>query len=130
VGGSSYTIELPPGLPRLSLNDRIHWRVRAKRGADLKNAALFAAVEGNIPHLRRVQIDVEYQPPDNRRRDADNPLATVKYLIDGLVKAGVVPDDQCPRYVEWIRCRIGEKYPQGRFVLTLTEVSDDGDRED
>ena len=30
---------------------------------------------------------------DNRRRDLDNYSATVKMILDGMVAAGVMPDD-------------------------------------
>jgi hypothetical protein len=81
------------------------------------------ALHDKVPRMERVSILAEYQPPpDGRRRDADNPIASVKALIDGIVKAGVLADDECPRYVTSVTCRIGEPYPRGRLVLVLTEV--------
>jgi Holliday junction resolvase RusA-like endonuclease len=80
------------------------------------------ALAAKVPHLERVSIVVEYQPPDRRRRDADNPAPSAKACIDGIVAAGVLTDDACPRYVTEIRCTIGEQYPRGRLVLQITEV--------
>jgi crossover junction endodeoxyribonuclease RusA len=118
----TFTIELPPGLPMLSLNDRDHWAARKRRSDELLKAAWAMALAARIPPLERVSVLAEYQPPDMRHRDADNPVASVKACIDGIVKAGVLPDDECPRYITEVICRIGEPYPRGRLVLTLTEV--------
>lgn len=41
---------------------------------------------------------------ENRRRDVDNVSATVsKFCLDGLVKAGILPDDS-QKYVNKIEC--------------------------
>lgn len=80
------------------------------------------ARQARIPRLERVSVVAEYQPPDQRRRDADNPAPSVKACIDGIVAAGVLDDDESPRYVAEIICRIGEPYPGGRMVLFLAEV--------
>ena len=42
---------------------------------------------------------------------------------DGIVMAGVLEDDECPRYVAGIWCTIGEIFPRGRLVLHLTELA-------
>ena len=123
AGSTTWTVELPPGLPLLSLNGREHWAVRARYTRTLKKAAWATALQAKIPRLERVSVVAEYQPPDRRHRDSDNPAASVKACIDGIVQAGVLPDDESPRYVESVTYRIGEPYPKGRLVLYLTEVS-------
>ena len=86
------------------------------------------AKQAKIPPLGRVSVVVEYQPPPvSRRRDADNPSPSVKACLDGIVAAGVLVDDECPRYVTGIWCTIGEPYPKGRLVIHLTEVAAGGD---
>jgi crossover junction endodeoxyribonuclease RusA len=120
----TYTVELPAGLKLLSLNDRLHWAERDRRTEALKKAAWAMAWQAKIPPLGRVSIVAEYQPPDGRHRDADNIAPAAKAAIDGLVIAQVVPDDESPRYVTEVICRIGEPYPRGRLVLRLTEVTE------
>src|SRR5690606_17565708 len=74
-----------------------------------------------IPRLARIQVDGIYEPPDKRRRDAGNWLATYKAQIDGLVDAGVVEDDDHTRVhgpFPWI----GDLFPMGRIVLVITEL--------
>ena len=118
----TYTIALPAGLKLLNLNDRGHWATRYRRSQDLKKAACVMALKAKVPRLGRVSVVAEYQPPDRRHRDADNPVASVKAAIDGIVAAGVLPSDESPRYVESVTCRIGQPYPKGRLVLYVTEV--------
>lgn len=119
----SWTIELPAGLKVLSLNQRSHWAEKNRRGAELKKAAWAMAISRRVPHLDRISVIVEYQPPDRRHRDADNVgPPSGKYAIDGLVAAKIIPDDESPRYVADIRYRLGPICPKGRLVLHITEV--------
>jgi crossover junction endodeoxyribonuclease RusA len=123
----TFTIELPPGLKLLSLNDREHWAERARRTEALKKAAWAMALQAKIPRLERVAVTVEYQPRDLRHYDAENTCApSGKACLDGIVAAGVLEDDECPRYVTGIWCTIGSLYPKGRLVLHLTEVAATG----
>lgn len=120
----SWMLELPPGLKLLSLNDRLHYYERNRRAASIKKAAWAMALQAKIPPLARVSVVVEYQPPDGRHRDADNiPAASGKHAIDGIVAAGILPDDESPRYVADLRYRLGPVHPGGRLVLHITELA-------
>ena len=108
----------------LSLNQRLHWAEKNRRGAELRKAAWAMAISRRVPHLDRISVLVEYQPPDKRHRDADNVgPPSGKYAIDGLVAAKIILDDESPRYVADIQYEIGPVYPHGRLVLHLTEVT-------
>lgn len=121
--GRSWTIKLPAGLRLLSLNGREHYMERHRRAQALKKAAWAMARNARIPSLERVSLVVEYQPPDRRHRDADNAAtASGKPCIDGLVAAGVIEDDESPRYVAEVAYRIGAPHPGGRLVLHVTEA--------
>lgn len=123
AGLREITIELPPGLPLLSLNGRQHWAASNRDAQALKQAARAIAANARLPALDRAVITVEYQPPDKRRRDPDNYAASGKPLIDGLVAAGVLPDDD-GRHVTAVHFEIGPLYrlhPRGRLVLRVRE---------
>ncbi|AYD89689.1 hypothetical protein D5R93_05835 [Actinomyces lilanjuaniae] len=77
----------------LSLNDRRHWSQAAPRRRAIRQVAAQTAVVGRAPRLRRARLAVEIAFPDRRRRDPHNFMATVKPIVDGLVDAGVLPDD-------------------------------------
>jgi hypothetical protein len=113
---------MPAGQKMLSLNSRYHWAERRRRTGQLKNDACQMARSLKIPRLERVTIVVEYQPPDRRRRDADNAAtASGKPCIDGLVLAGVLEDDDSAHVLS-VTYRIGEIYRLGRLILHVTEV--------
>ncbi len=118
----TFVLELPPGLKMLSLNGRYHWSERNRLNAAIKKAAWALAVNAKIPRLDRVSIMAVYEPPDRRNRDADNLAMAAKAAIDGIAAAGVVEGDWSAHVTEVI-CRIGERYPKGRLVVHITEVT-------
>jgi crossover junction endodeoxyribonuclease RusA len=89
-----WTLRLPYDRPPLNLNDRKHWAQVAKVKRQLRADARNLALAARLPRrLARVHITLHWQPPDRRRRDTDNPIATLKPLIDGLRDYGLVVDD-------------------------------------
>lgn len=115
------TIALPPGLPMLSLNGRDHWAKRADATRDIK-AATWALAHGTAP-FPRAEVTVTYQPPDKRRRDPDNLAPSGKAAIDGIVAAGVLPDDD-GEHVTAVTYEIGPVHPRGRLVITVREAQE------
>lgn len=82
------------------MNDRMHWRAKAKIKHELRTYvcnALQALQPGQTEHVR---LRLHYVPRDGRRRDSDNLVETLKVCKDALVDAGIVPDDT-PNYVTW-----------------------------
>lgn len=95
MSASRWTIGLPYERPPLSLNyhltrpheNRVTGEVRAV-GCQLARAA-------RIGRHARVAVELHWRPASGRTatRDTENPVPTLKALCDGLVDAGVVPDD-------------------------------------
>lgn len=92
-----WRIDLPFTKP-LSLNGREHWRVKAKRVSEVRKATALLTRSANVPALNRISVELHYAPRDKRRRDPLNLVATLKPIEDGIVDAGVIPDDT-PRYL-------------------------------
>ena len=75
----------------LSMNQRLnhftknektqYWRERARLDAR------------GIPQVDWARVVIFYRFPDNRRREVNNLMPTSKAIVDGLVDAGVFPDD-------------------------------------
>lgn len=84
---------LPWEKPPLSMNDRRHWSHKHQWTKALRGTAFYLARSARIPDLGRCSVELVYSPATRRTRDADNIFATLKPLADGLVDAGVVPDD-------------------------------------
>lgn len=113
----SWRVELPISRP-LSLNARMHWRVKAKHTAALRALAGVVIRDAEIPPLPHLRAWVEYQPRDARRRDPINLIPTLKACEDALQDQGVVPDDT-PEYVESVMPKILPKSGKGTGRLWL-----------
>lgn len=90
-----YELELPllHNKPPLTHNQRLHWREKAKRTRGLRDAVCWLAKAAKIPAAHRLVVQLHFATGDKRRRDSPNLTATSKPAIDGLVDAGVIPDD-------------------------------------
>lgn len=86
-------IPLPFATPPLSLNDRDHWRTKARKVSSTRDTARWAIRAARIPTFTTARVLLHYRVPDNRRRDLDNLAATLKPVIDALVDEGRLPDD-------------------------------------
>ena len=88
----TYELELP-NLPTWNANSRGHWSQRASEVAAWRMVAKQAANRAGIPALDVVFVELTMTPSDRRRRDPDNLAGALKPILDGLVDAGVIPDD-------------------------------------
>ena len=95
-----WTLALPYTLPPLLMNDRMHWRKKAQVTREVRATTAVLARALRVPACERIHVTLHYVPRDSRRRDPEGLVATQKPCIDGLVDAGIVPDDS-PEYVTW-----------------------------
>jgi crossover junction endodeoxyribonuclease RusA len=119
----AWTIPLPYTTPPLSLNSRAHWAPTARVVREVQHAAWVLAKHHKLPRLDRITVELVYWPGTNRVHDSDNMGATIKALLDGLRKAGVVPDDR-GRHVRSSICTVIERDedPEGRTDARLSLV--------
>lgn len=97
-GGYVWELILPYGKPPLSGNSRWgHWSQEREVQAGVKKAVWALARHQRIPQLTTATVELVWLPGTNRRYDADNIAPTLKPAIDGLVAAGVLPDDDSNR---------------------------------
>lgn len=86
----------------LSMNEtNLHWAVRRARTDPWKHLAWATATNAGLAQALNAMpcvVTVVIPVPDKRRRDPHNYAPVSKAVVDGLVKAGVWPDDN-PRYV-------------------------------
>lgn len=88
-----WTLDLGYTKPPISANSRMHWAQRSKITRQIRSRTAALAVEHCVPALGRCDVSLYYRPRDSRRRDADNLVPILKAACDGLVDAGIVPDD-------------------------------------
>lgn len=89
-----HVLALPWTSPPLNLNQRHgHWK-KARITRQVRETVRILAISQHLPRdLPHVTVGLHYRPRDNRRRDADNLVATLKACCDGLVDFGIVADD-------------------------------------
>jgi len=83
-----------PAFEVISLNQRAHWANVHRQTQALRGRGMVAAQAVHGPHLRKAALTVSViYPRTTRRRDVHNLMGTVKPLLDGMVDARVIPDD-------------------------------------
>lgn len=85
--GRTWTYDLPYTRPPLSLNQRLHWAVKARLTAEVRHYGAIYARQQHIPKLDRYTFVLHWEPCQSRPRDQDSPLATLKPLVDGYCDA-------------------------------------------
>jgi len=110
-----------------SLNEerkhRAHWW-RAAKIKEWRDKFKELAEEAGIPPCDKIAVEVYTTFKTRRLQDPGNNMPAVKAAIDGLVDAGVIPDD-VPQYVVYIRYH-QSTYEKGRDSVCL-EVIDASD---
>lgn len=86
----------------MSANDqrRYTWQVVRKYKEQVSTLVYGLAKAAKIPNLDPSIVSCCWYAPDRRRRDADSLGPFIKAALDGLVKAGVWPDDHSDWVVE------------------------------
>lgn len=120
-GPSEFWLTFDYPRPPISGNSRMHWAEKMRRTRDIRLASKLLAAR--IPDLGRITVDLTWFVKDHTRRDGGENLApTLKPMIDGLVDAGVVLDDD-PAHV--VRGPSIVTYEQGctpRMVLHIAQL--------
>ncbi len=86
----TYRLALPWSCPPLSANHRHHWAPRHRLTSEIRTTTAWLAKQARIPAAEHITVTLVWAPGDLRRRDA---VPTLKAACDGLVDAGIVPDD-------------------------------------
>lgn len=117
---TTLTLDIPRNL-WMSLNDRHHWREKAKRTKALRCLAYSRGGSTGRHGTSHVAAFIGY--PRNGKADPANAAPTVKALIDGLVDAGVWPDDDSTWVLGPTYLRDGSSGQPGvyRVRLVITE---------
>lgn len=72
---------------------RMHHFTIAKRKKEWEEIVMVEVKRQSIQKVNQVTMEYNLHFANNRRRDADNYATSCKFIQDGLVKAGILPDD-------------------------------------
>lgn len=85
-------IRLPWPPAELSPNARADRRAATGKRRAYRDAGFWAAKEARATIPANAKLAVKFFPPDRRRRDLDNMLASIKAGLDGIAQAAGVDD--------------------------------------
>lgn len=108
----------------LSANDKMHWAARSRLTKQLRQWGYLLGREGEGVArlgLRHARVEMEFAYPDRRRRDRSNLAPTVKALMDGLIDAGLLPDD-ADRFLDGPHTVIADRLAVKRLGVPMYEV--------
>lgn len=118
------TIELL-GMPKTlnHISNAGHW-AKSSEIKQWRNSAHWAAKALRAKPLQTpVDIEVTQLCTPRKRPDHIGPALAVKGAVDGIVDAGVIPDDDC-RYVRRLVFNAPVKSDRDALVITLREVDE------
>lgn len=117
-----WRLELPAETKLINANDRMHPAKRASFVKVIRQAAWAMARHHKLPALERAHVFYVVHPDTKgRRRDPGNWSPSAKAAVDGLVDAGVLPDDDHTRLLG-PDPRIGEPIKGAQLVLWITDL--------
>lgn len=85
------------GLPWLNANDRLHWNTRARLVRTWRTRGSWQL--RTLPRMDAARIICELRLSKRTRRDPSNWAPTAKALVDGMVDADILPDDDSTRVI-------------------------------
>ncbi|WGH93855.1 hypothetical protein QDX21_03390 [Auritidibacter ignavus] len=94
----------------VNTNHREHWAVRNRKTQEWRTATSWVARSSKIGPYQHISVTAHVHKTTNRAYDAHNLLPTAKAMVDGLVDAGVIPDDN-NTYLTGPDMRHGKKQP-------------------
>ena len=108
-----------PGRNEAENAARTHW----SKGRDFKRTwteyvAYQVIGQASAPFEGLAKASVTFYEP-NRKRDQDNVISGLKYICDGLVKAGMLKGDS-PRYLRFESVRVEYDRDNPRIEVELT----------
>jgi crossover junction endodeoxyribonuclease RusA len=88
----------------LSPNSRCHWAQKAKAKKEQRQSSRYLICmemywAGCTMPWKTANVQIVVTPPDRRRRDKDNLLASLKAAFDGAQDAGLIADDSGLTYL-------------------------------
>lgn len=101
---------------------RMHHHQRAAEMKKWRHAFTVLALTNHLRPLEAAGIEVDHTVGHKRTMpDAGACFPAVKAAVDGLVDAGVLPDDG-PRYVRWLRFNAPARGPVSSVTLTIHPI--------
>ena len=100
---------------------RMHYYEIAKRKKEWEDIVIMEVKRQSIQRVQKVKMTYMFHFADNRKRDADNYMTSCKFINDGLVKSGILPDDNFA-CVPALTIRRGEKADKPYILVIMEDI--------
>jgi len=109
------TLTIPgrlPGLNEIIAAAKSHYAKYSTEKKEYTEEVAWLAKQARLPKFEKAYLVITWFEPD-RRRDPDNIMAGQKFILDGLVAAGAIPNDS-QKYIQGIvhRFRVDKRNPR------------------
>ena len=81
-----------PTMNSIINNAKVHWTEYRKVKSEFDDAVAWYAEKQNVKFFEKCELEITYYM-ENRKKDPDNILSSKKFILDGLVQAGVLEND-------------------------------------
>ena len=109
-----------PGLNDMTDAARGNKYASAQMKKEYTELVAWCAKSARLPHFDRVDLIITWYEP-NKKRDKDNIMAGQKFILDGLVQAGVIANDGWKQVGKITHdCQVDRENP--RVEVELIEV--------
>lgn len=112
-------LTLPPVNPKLNAHNKGNWKAKAKPTRELRQLAKrLTEAKFNGQQWPGATVNYFFYFKDKRRRDTANAIQATKPAIDGVVDAGLIPDDAW-RFLQigGAMCAVDRKNPRVELLF-------------
>lgn len=113
-----YRMPVPANAGWITLNQRSHWGAKSRLTKHYRQLGQVHALRMQLPRMQLAHVVCELRFCTDARRDPHNWTPTAKAVLDGMVDAGVFPDDD-HKHIIGPDMRIGAKVPRGTQHLVM-----------
>lgn len=119
------TIVLPPINSKLHAHNKGHWSNKIKATSDLRQLACLKTKQLTDARWQAAAVLYRFYFPDLRRRDAANAIQATKPAIDGVVDAGLIPDDDWKHLeIAGVECFLDRKNPRVELCFRRKRIDE------
>lgn len=110
------------GIP-MNLNEyrNAHFQVLNQQKKMWERLTIAESIAQKIQPVKRCQLTIHYFFKDRRKHDPDNYAASLKFILDGLVKAKILPDDNFD-VIDSITIRQGGIDKKPYLIIQMDEI--------
>ena len=114
------TFTIPGRMEGCNVFYRLHRYAQANVKRESEQRTIAAIEKAHMHPVNQCKVHFYWYEP-NHKRDLDNIAFSKKYILDGIVKAGILKDDK-PKYVKGFTDHFGYDKENPRIEVEIEEI--------